>query len=318
VIYSQKLKDAELHSVDINIAKENNGFTHILIDNKNDVTLRLKPIEAKAVRMLKSGINIHKVITALSQETGKYQYKRIIHLEKVLEKSYQQASKAKFYDIKIESKMLANAINIVLDSLTSLVKKKSISLLFLFFLTFILLNIFRYQQAIQSLWSIDQLGIVSTVFIIFISLFLHELGHAAALNLFGIKLKEAGLYLYFGIPMMYVETGDAQMLSRVKRMIVYSAGPIVNLLLFLSTIGLLTLIPGQLLLDIAKVNLFMLIYSLFPFINSDGKNIYQLLFNLNSLRENNLPTNMYRVMHLPSIVILFGYSIYFWTTMFGL
>ena len=55
--------------------------------------------------------------------------------------------------------------------------------------------------------------------------FIHELGHATALVHFGRRVKAAGFRIYFGTPAFFIESSDALMLSRGRRIVQAAAGP---------------------------------------------------------------------------------------------
>ena len=71
------------------------------------------------------------------------------------------------------------------------------------------------------------LGVAFVVLFILdlVIVFIHELGHAAVLVHYNRRVKAAGFRIYFGTPAFFIESSDALMLSRGKRIQQAAAGP---------------------------------------------------------------------------------------------
>jgi putative peptide zinc metalloprotease protein len=112
--------------------------------------------------------------------------------------------------------------------------------------------------------------IVSDLLIIFV----HELGHAAVLVHYGRRVKSAGFRIYFGAPSFFIESSDALMLPRGRRIIQAAAGPglesvgtsIAAIVLWALPTGT----AGTVIYQFVIINYFVLFLNLVPFLELDG------------------------------------------------
>ncbi|MFC4356023.1 site-2 protease family protein [Chryseomicrobium palamuruense] len=109
------------------------------------------------------------------------------------------------------------------------------------------------------LFATGQLGFFSAVFI---SLLFHELGHLAALKFFGVQDVRCILYP-FGAR---IEWDNKASWSRLKKFIVYFAGPLATLAL----IGILLFIPVPVPQLFFTIQYMILLLNLLPFYPLDG------------------------------------------------
>ena len=77
------------------------------------------------------------------------------------------------------------------------------------------------SRAMHSSWTSDVLVVLALVFL---SLFLHEFGHASACRAFGAKEGEIGFAIYLVFPVFYCDVTDAWKLSRRQRAALDMAG----------------------------------------------------------------------------------------------
>ncbi len=117
-------------------------------------------------------------------------------------------------------------------------------------------------------------AVVSLVWVgAFVSVVLHELGHALTCKHFGRKISGFGLMFYLGIPGAFVDTSDAYFLTRGPRVAIDLAGLVVNLLI-ISLCGLCLFFGDgtfqAVFRLIAAINLFYVIWNLNPFVKYDG------------------------------------------------
>lgn len=130
----------------------------------------------------------------------------------------------------------------------------------------------------------DEFSIPLVIFLInvgLISLALHEFGHAMAMKWAKAKIIRAGVALYLGLPIMFVDTTAVWSKRRYKRIVTASAGIVVNI-----TICAIAALLAHFILDpfwqrvaweIFLVNIFTIGLSLIPFIKLDG---YYILLDL--------------------------------------
>jgi Zn-dependent protease len=121
------------------------------------------------------------------------------------------------------------------------------------------------------------------------SLALHELGHALAMGWARAPIARAGIALYFGLPVMFVDTVTVWAKRRYQRIVVSISGFAVNAILAAGAIiGMyFTYSAGRplwdaILWEIFTINLLMLAISLIPFLKMDG---YYVLIDLIGLPQ---------------------------------
>ncbi|UQX89280.1 cyclic nucleotide-binding domain-containing protein [Jatrophihabitans telluris] len=125
-----------------------------------------------------------------------------------------------------------------------------------------------------------------------IIIFIHELGHAAVLVHFQRRVKSAGFRIYFGAPSFFIDSSDAVMLSRGKRMLQAAAGP--GLEIVGTSVAAITLwafptsTSANVLFQFVIINYFVLFLNLVPFLELDGYWILSDALRLPDLRPDSL------------------------------
>ncbi|MGE5342489.1 MAG: hypothetical protein ACM3SY_13515 [Candidatus Omnitrophota bacterium] len=95
--------------------------------------------------------------------------------------------------------------------------------------TFFAMGYFQNRLSLRNFTRKDFALWVGFLFSILPVLF-HELGHAFACKKYGRKVNKAGLMLYVGLPILFVDTTDIWMKAKRQRIIVSLAGPFTDLL----------------------------------------------------------------------------------------
>ncbi len=120
-----------------------------------------------------------------------------------------------------------------------------------------------------------------------VSFILHELAHALAVKHYGRQIWRAGLMLYYGMPVAFVDTSDIWLAGRRARMVVSVAGPLSDLLVGGAAALYVTFLPTAPLSGAAyKLAVACYVATLFnlnPLLELDG---YYLL--VDALRQPNL------------------------------
>lgn len=121
---------------------------------------------------------------------------------------------------------------------------------------------------------------------------IHELGHAAALVHYGRRVKSAGFRIYFGSPSFFIESSDALMLSRGRRVVQGLAGPWAEWVAGGVAAIALWLFPdgpaARTLFQFTAVNYFLLLLNLVPFLELDGYWVMSDLLRRPDLRVQSL------------------------------
>ncbi len=121
----------------------------------------------------------------------------------------------------------------------------------------------------------------------FILLFFHEIGHSTATFFYKTEPKEIGFGFYFIFPVFYTDVTKIWMLEKKQRLIVNIGGVyfqlIINSFLMLLYIYTKNLFIINSLSFIILTNIYIIIYSLFPFFRNDGYWIYSDLFDIKNL-----------------------------------
>ncbi|HTY71064.1 MAG TPA: cyclic nucleotide-binding domain-containing protein [Actinomycetes bacterium] len=120
------------------------------------------------------------------------------------------------------------------------------------------------------------LGLAFAVLVLLdlVIVFIHELGHAAALIHFGRRVKGAGVRIYFGTPAFFIESSDALMLPRGRRILQAGAGPGLELVgTSIAAILLWSFPDGGAALTLYQfvlINYFVLFLNVIPLLELDG------------------------------------------------
>jgi len=116
----------------------------------------------------------------------------------------------------------------------------------------------------------------------------HEAAHAVAAKAEGRRVGKAGIGLFWFTPVVYVDTADAWLLPRLRRIRVNAAGPVFNFA-FAGLCGLAALVlrdrAQDLAVWLALLNLISVAFNLSPLLEFDGYYVLEDLTNTNSLRR---------------------------------
>lgn len=116
----------------------------------------------------------------------------------------------------------------------------------------------------------------------------HEAAHAIATKAEGRRIGKAGIGLLWLTPVVYVDTADAWLLPRLRRIRVNAAGPIFNFA-FAGACGLAALVLRDRAQDVAVwlavLNLIYVAFNLSPLLEFDGYYVLEDLTNTNALRR---------------------------------
>ena len=155
------------------------------------------------------------------------------------------------------------------------------------FASFFLINT-KYEN--HTIFDVSIVDTSIVYFIILIIMFFHELGHSSASKYFNINPKEIGFGFYIIFPVLYSNVTRVWELDKNKRVLVNLGGiyfqGIINSLAFLYLFfnyddNYIT----YLVILITKTNLFVMAYSLFPFVRNDGYWIISDYFNILNLNK---------------------------------
>ncbi len=116
----------------------------------------------------------------------------------------------------------------------------------------------------------------------------HEAAHAVATKAEGRRIGKAGIGLLWLTPVVYVDTADAWLLPRLRRIRVNAAGPLFNFA-FAGVCGLAALVLRDRAQDVAAwlavLNLISVAFNLSPLLEFDGYYVLEDLTNTNALRR---------------------------------
>ncbi len=135
------------------------------------------------------------------------------------------------------------------------------------------------------IWGISYLSL-------FVLIFFHEIGHAAAAVKLGIKPKSIGIGFYTVFPVMYTDLTEAWKLKKTDKIKVNMGGLYMNLLIgvILSIFIHLShsILIKEVLIYLVTINTFMIVINLFPLLKFDGYWILADLIDIpNLIQESN-------------------------------
>ncbi|RUT68614.1 hypothetical protein D0817_19845 [Flavobacterium cupreum] len=142
----------------------------------------------------------------------------------------------------------------------------------------------------HSLFAMSWLDYVFVYFTLLAIMLFHELGHSSASHHFKVAPKEIGFGFYIIFPVLYSNVTRIWKLNKNEKVIVnlggiYFQGLINCFLLFFLIINENNNSFTYLMLIIIKTNLFVMAYSLIPFIRNDGYWIFSDYFNIIDLNK---------------------------------
>ncbi len=119
----------------------------------------------------------------------------------------------------------------------------------------------------------------------------HETAHALAAKAEGRHVGRAGIGLLWFTPVVYVDTSDAWLIPRYRRIRVNAAGPLFNFA-FAGFWGVVAALSSGATQDLAvwlaAANLISVVFNLSPLLEFDGYYVLEDLANVNSLRRKSL------------------------------
>lgn len=169
-------------------------------------------------------------------------------------------------------------------------------------------------------WDVSQWGIIGAVSVAAVAL--HELAHAVAARACGLRASRvtASLYLYLS-PIVYVTIPGLYTVSRARRLLIWAAGPWMNLALAASCAVVAPYLsgPAAAAAEVGiTVNLLLCAVNLYPFLPLDGYFIAATLTKVTNLRSRALSLSSLRSpggLSLPARVVLYVYAAITWGTM---
>jgi putative peptide zinc metalloprotease protein len=117
---------------------------------------------------------------------------------------------------------------------------------------------------------------------------MHETSHAAMAMKYGLKPRKVSVSIYLFSPIIYITIPGIYTLSRNKRLLVHSAGILMNFFLFSLSVVSLPFVSGILrdvMLLTAFNNLGLIVTNIVPFLPLDGYFILMNLLKIPNLRR---------------------------------
>ena len=268
------------------------GFTHMLWNSSTDHCELIGEHELLVWRITKKPISVGQISAAIFAATASVQTdyvsrttSRWISLGLLISESrkrrnfdiYMQLENLLSLDIPMPR--LAKLFNSAYDQTLAKFDSKILTIIYFLVLASGLISLAGFELGREGYFG--QSMIAAPIMITYLSLVLHEIGHAIAMRLIGLNVYKVGVQLYLGLPMFYVDTSPAWIAPKWSRVLTAAGGVLMNLLIV--SVALLTnfLSNNETIELIASVtvviNLSQIFFSLIPFLEMDG---YYILSDL--------------------------------------
>lgn len=141
-----------------------------------------------------------------------------------------------------------------------------------------------YMFGSQPVVSLSGQELASAYVVLFGIFFIHELGHATATKYYGMKPHEISFGLYLIFPVFFADVSEAWSLNKRKRIVINLGGVYFQAIVNAILIGCTIAYPdSSVLTTLLYTNVFVIVYSLMPFLRYDGYWIYSDFFDLPNL-----------------------------------
>jgi CRP-like cAMP-binding protein/Zn-dependent protease len=186
-------------------------------------------------------------------------------------------------------------------------------------------------------------GFILLLFLDYVMVFVHELGHALVLVHHGRRIKSAGFMIYFGAPAFFVESTDVLLLDKRGRLSQSAAGPFADMIVAAVASLVAWGYPGWVLSEtlykFAVLNYISILMNLIPLLELDGYWLLAEAIDVPDLRPRSLRFLRHDFLHklrkretwtkqefglaayaiLGTIFTVFSFytAYFFWQTIFG-
>ncbi len=348
-------KSAKLYRNEDEVDRENYQFDYTLILPERKLVLEIGSIEASVWRGLRSGKLLAEVVADVSVISGKFEQARIERLvEEWQELGLVRPPISKFAEEKkpwyrkliwteVESPKLTNLFEVWYSKVAKhFFKLWGVGILFgLVLFASTIATFLHINGGINSISFVDT-NFAVVMILMLASLALHELGHATAMVWAKAEIIRTGFAFYFGLPLLFVDTSTIWAKTRYKRLVVATAGMVVNLTIASTAMIAMIFIRDQTiasyLWELILLNIFHIAVSLLPFIKMDGYYILVDIIGIPNLQQKAF-NEVDQVLHHPnrydfskrqSMMLAFGglstissvgiglYAIYYWVNILGI
>jgi len=270
-------------------SKSGNEVYLISVENRN---YTVSKILYAIIKLVDGSRSVNDILVKISANGYSLSEEKILNIfscylipNEIVVGDCETVSKKKYYfylKYSLLSKASLHPITNILKYLFS--RTYSIPIMIGLFIFFVHLVIFE-KAALVSFTDIKGLDLILLYFIIYITIFFHELGHLSACHFYNVEYEEMGVGLYLYFLVFYSDVSKTWKLKRKQRIIVDLGGIYFQLIALFFLYIVFILSRSSIIVYAIHLTILSILFSLNPFFKFDGYWLISDIMGIENLRK---------------------------------